>query len=256
MVPQRVDGLLVSVAASTTHVAFSTIRMEPCWMALGQAAGVAAALAVEGRTRPRDVPVDLLQRTLLQQGQIVTFFYDLHEAGPHAAAIQFLGAHGLFNDYWAWPDKGIDLVTAQSWMQKVFAFAGEFESRELAASPGQLDEIDSNPNDALVSWQLLRDWFGSASARLRLRSDLHTTRLTRLGEVIEALVRDPAMIPVGAAADSVVSRGEFCTLLYRLLERLEAAEPRKMPRQPVRLSGPHRRPVRSPLSAAEGSDIS
>ena len=42
MVPKRVDGLLVPVAASATHVAFSTIRMEPTWMALGQAAWTAA----------------------------------------------------------------------------------------------------------------------------------------------------------------------------------------------------------------------
>jgi hypothetical protein len=38
IVPEEVEGLLVPVAASTTHVAFSTIRMEPTWMAIGQAA--------------------------------------------------------------------------------------------------------------------------------------------------------------------------------------------------------------------------
>ena len=38
-VPPPIDGLIVPVAASTTHVAFTSIRMEPTWMALGQAAG-------------------------------------------------------------------------------------------------------------------------------------------------------------------------------------------------------------------------
>lgn len=46
MVPERVEGLLVPVAVSASHVAFSSIRMEPTWMALGQAAGAAAALAI------------------------------------------------------------------------------------------------------------------------------------------------------------------------------------------------------------------
>jgi len=39
LVPEKIDGLLVLVAASTTHVAFSTIRLEPTWMAMGEAAG-------------------------------------------------------------------------------------------------------------------------------------------------------------------------------------------------------------------------
>ena len=37
IVPRGVEGLLVPVAASATHIGFSTLRMEPCWMALGEA---------------------------------------------------------------------------------------------------------------------------------------------------------------------------------------------------------------------------
>ena len=71
MIPESVDGLLVPVAASTTHVAFSSIRMEPTWMALGQAAGVAANLAIEHDTTPRRVPIERLQTLLKQQGQVI-----------------------------------------------------------------------------------------------------------------------------------------------------------------------------------------
>ena len=71
MIPKTVDGLIVPVAASTTHVGFSSIRMEPTWMALGQAAGVAAALAVEQDLAPRDVPVAELQKHLFRQGQVI-----------------------------------------------------------------------------------------------------------------------------------------------------------------------------------------
>src|SRR4029450_5404105 len=48
IVPKDVEGLLVPVAASTTHLAFSSIRLEPTWMAMGQAAGIAADLALDG----------------------------------------------------------------------------------------------------------------------------------------------------------------------------------------------------------------
>jgi hypothetical protein len=71
LVPEKIDGLLVPVAASTTHVAFSSIRMEPTWMALGQAAGVAAHLALHHGVAPRQVPLTELQSRLVDQGQVI-----------------------------------------------------------------------------------------------------------------------------------------------------------------------------------------
>ncbi|QDU80696.1 FAD dependent oxidoreductase [Polystyrenella longa] len=71
MVPQKVDGLLVPVAASTTHVAFSSVRMEPTWMALGQAAGVAAHLAIQENVPARRIPIAELQRQLKSQGHVI-----------------------------------------------------------------------------------------------------------------------------------------------------------------------------------------
>ena len=71
MIPQRVDGLIVPVAASTTHVAFSSIRMEPTWMALGQAAGTAAHLAIAHGVPPRKVSVPALQQELRRAGQVL-----------------------------------------------------------------------------------------------------------------------------------------------------------------------------------------
>jgi|GEM_PF-285144 len=72
MIPEKIDGLIVPVAASTTHVAFSSIRMEPTWMALGQAAGTAAHIAIKEKVELRDVPVKTLQATLRQNGQVIS----------------------------------------------------------------------------------------------------------------------------------------------------------------------------------------
>lgn len=71
MLPRKTDGLIVPVAASTTHVAYSSIRLEPTWMALGQAAGVAAHLALQHEAAPRAIPVPELQRILVSQGQVI-----------------------------------------------------------------------------------------------------------------------------------------------------------------------------------------
>jgi len=45
--------------------------MEPTWMALGQAAGVACHLAIANDTVPRRVPVPELQAILVRQGQVL-----------------------------------------------------------------------------------------------------------------------------------------------------------------------------------------
>ena len=82
MIPKTIDGLIVPVAASTTHVAFSSVRMEPTWIALGQAAGIAAGLANESNLSPRNIPVAKLQQRLKNQGQVLS-----HENAnaPHPA---------------------------------------------------------------------------------------------------------------------------------------------------------------------------
>mgnify|MGYP003317373273 FL=1 len=71
MIPELIDGLIVPVAASTTHVAFSSIRMEPTWMALGQAAGVAAHIALKSDVQPRHVNVQKIQNILRKQNQVI-----------------------------------------------------------------------------------------------------------------------------------------------------------------------------------------
>jgi pimeloyl-ACP methyl ester carboxylesterase len=71
MIPEALDGLIVPVAASTTHVAYSSIRMEPTWMALGQAAGTAAHLALRDQLPLRSVPIAELQQILVSHGQVI-----------------------------------------------------------------------------------------------------------------------------------------------------------------------------------------
>ena len=53
---EQCTNLLVPVCASASHIAMTSIRMEPVWMILGESAGVAASMAVKSGTTVQDVP--------------------------------------------------------------------------------------------------------------------------------------------------------------------------------------------------------
>jgi hypothetical protein len=65
-------NLLVPVCLSASHVAYGTIRMEPVYMILGQASGVAAALAADGRTTVQAVPVRRLLERLRAERAVLS----------------------------------------------------------------------------------------------------------------------------------------------------------------------------------------
>jgi hypothetical protein len=65
-------NLLVPVCLSASHVAYSSIRMEPQYMILGQSAGVAAALAARDAVPVHRLDVAKLARRLHEQNQILS----------------------------------------------------------------------------------------------------------------------------------------------------------------------------------------
>jgi hypothetical protein len=67
------SNLLVTFCVSATHAAFSTIRMEPVFMELGQCAGTAAAIAIDEKTSVQQVPYESLQTRLLADGAILNW---------------------------------------------------------------------------------------------------------------------------------------------------------------------------------------
>jgi hypothetical protein len=62
-----VSNLLVPVGVSASPTAYGTLRMEPQYMAMGQAAGIAAALAAKHDRTTRHVPVSWVQQGLRQE---------------------------------------------------------------------------------------------------------------------------------------------------------------------------------------------
>ena len=72
LVPQRVEGLLVAGRClSATHDAHASVRSMGQCMAMGQAAGTAAALAVRHEVTPRCVDTEELRAVLVKNGAMV-----------------------------------------------------------------------------------------------------------------------------------------------------------------------------------------
>lgn len=115
LLPRKIQRLLVPVACSASHVGYQTIRMEPLFMALGQAAGVAAHLAIAQDVELEHLPIDELQMALVERGAVVTHYDDLPFSHPSFAALQFLGARGLNGDYQATPD--LKLTRQWGWIK-------------------------------------------------------------------------------------------------------------------------------------------
>jgi hypothetical protein len=67
------ENLLNPVTFSASHVAYSSARMEPQYMILGHAAGIAAAMAIRGSVPVQNVSIPELQKRLAEQGAVFDY---------------------------------------------------------------------------------------------------------------------------------------------------------------------------------------
>jgi len=129
MVPKILDNLLLPVPVSGSHIGFSTLRMEPCWMAMGQAAGIASALAIDNHVKVRNVDMHMLQGKLLDQHATLIYFRDLQPADADFKMAQTLGLLGYLPGWEARLGDAVDQPTLTVWEK--------LSNQKLAAEPGK-----------------------------------------------------------------------------------------------------------------------
>jgi hypothetical protein len=71
--PAECTNLLVPGAASYTHVAYCTYRLESTWMMGGHAAGTAAAIAARGEKDVQAIDIPDLRQKLREEKQVIDF---------------------------------------------------------------------------------------------------------------------------------------------------------------------------------------
>ena len=73
LTPKRAEceNLLVPVCLSASHIACCSLRMEPVYMALGHASGLAAVMAIKAKTPVQNIDVPALRKKLLEQKAVL-----------------------------------------------------------------------------------------------------------------------------------------------------------------------------------------
>ena len=183
LLPQEVDNLLVPVAISASHVGWGSIRLEPVWMQLGEAAGFAAALAVQGKTTPAALSGDVLLHKLVSSQCMVSFFNDVDVTAKEEwnPAVQFFGTKGFFHDYNARAKEPLKTTTAHCW---VAGFArlksGKLEANALAREVAKAEGSESG----VIS---LHDFAALVSSKNEESTATNATQPITRGEALRIL---------------------------------------------------------------------
>lgn len=211
IVPETVNNLTVPVAVSATHMGFGTIRMEPFWMQIGFAAGIAADLCQSGGTSVQEIDVDRLQDELIASRQVITYFRDVPAAHPAHQALQYFGTKGYFTGYSAEPDAPCTVADASLWIARARSLAGGGRLPMLPAT----DKIRPAGEDigprALASEAPYREYWSGKPLLQRLMAR----------RWLDAAARALRLESVSGfyGEETPVSRGELLSALYDLLKQ-------------------------------------
>ena len=117
ILPKDIDNLLVPLCVSTSHVAWSTVRLEPTWMNIGEAVGWATVLASRQGVAPGQIDSDALVKVLAENHVMVSFFndVDLGKSDSWIPGVCYFATKGFFPGYDARPGDPLDEATAEIW---------------------------------------------------------------------------------------------------------------------------------------------
>lgn len=207
LIPEKMDGLLVcEKGISVTNLVNGTTRLQPVVLATGQATGALAALSVKYKKDPRNLPVRILQQSLLEAHCYLMPFTDVPILNPNWAAIQQAGLCGILkgtgkpmgwsNKMYFYPDS---MVTGDDLLRFKYAIPDNGLRPPLS--------IITNDKRKIVCREL-EPFFSLASMRIQLKKNTGSDALT-------ALMRDSWKRTFGREylPDEKISRGDFARLI-------------------------------------------
>ena len=103
--PKAITNLLSPGVPSASHVGFCALRLEPIWSALGEAAGVAAAVALEDGAAVQNVNVASVQEKLHRHGAATVYVSDILPGHPLFVPVQEIATRGGLHGLHPMPEK-------------------------------------------------------------------------------------------------------------------------------------------------------
>ncbi|MHB2148572.1 FAD-dependent oxidoreductase [Calditrichota bacterium LG25] len=163
LIPQKVRGLIAAEKSiSVTHMVNGCTRLQPVVMQIGQAAGAAAALAVEKDQPVEKLNVRELQETLLQAGMWLMPFTDVTPEHWAFKSLQRMALCGLLkgqgkasdwaNEFYIFPEKP---VTAREAVEALSALNPEFKVNNELHFPENLEHSLTRQEGVRLIWQAL-----------------------------------------------------------------------------------------------------
>jgi hypothetical protein len=213
LLPVGIDNLLAPVCLSATHVGWGTIRVEPTWIHIAESAAYACLLSLETGCAPADVAVAALQRRLVENGIMISYFNDSDMAASddYVPAVQFFGARGFFPSYDAAPVADLDRGTGRAWIEGFCALAtGRLDELKLAQETARTASA-GNPSITI------RDFCRLLAQQLTFALDGSPPHpaLRSLSHVIDSVPTD---------APRPAKRGEACVIMYAAAKILFSME--------------------------------
>ena len=86
-------------------------------MALGQAAGVAASIAIEKNTPLKKVDIREIQDALVEGNSTLIYFKDITMGHPDFAMLQYMGLRGYIPEWEANLNALVDATTCKKWSE-------------------------------------------------------------------------------------------------------------------------------------------
>ncbi len=212
MTPRGVEGVLVSVCVSCTHIGYGTLRMEPVFMSLGTTAGTAAHLALQRGVLPSQISESELQRELLKQQHVICVFNDVPLEHPDWQALQWFGARGFFPTYQAQPDETLTRAQAAQWLWQWL----QMQKPNLKPFIGNATFADvrgDHPEYLAVQSLLHEKIIDNASVFSPAENlDVATMKLWVKRAAARLKKPEPNLAEVNSS-----TRGEFCRQLYEIV---------------------------------------
>tara|TARA_Y100000588_G_scaffold372804_1_gene445871 strand:+ start:556 stop:2595 length:2040 start_codon:yes stop_codon:yes gene_type:complete len=201
--PEGLDNFIVPGALSASHVGWGTIRLEPTWMSIGEAAAYALVIAKEEGVNPDEIDTEKLLRLLAKQRVLISFFNDIEgeEGAEWYPAVQYLGTKGFFSDYNARPNYPLSTSVASVWID-LAARLMQDSTLDTTSSARKVLVAEKSPGQEIVTGDFIR----------RLEEVL--TEKNRSQFNVTSLLNKETI-----KSDEILFRGDACRLIFNLTEK-------------------------------------